>query len=112
MFWQLHLYIGGSKGGRAPQGSRFFRFDIQNFRNVTASGVHAPLRGPRPPTGNPGMGTAVIRNTYDMYGGHLFYAVTCETASSIQLEKLILKFSVCTELLTLRLSKQAQNDST
>ena len=27
-----------------PQGSRFFRFDIQNFRKVTVSGVHAPLR--------------------------------------------------------------------
>ena len=27
----------------APQGSRFFRFDIQNFQNVTALGVHAPL---------------------------------------------------------------------
>ena len=30
-----------------------------------------------------------------------FYAVTWKTASSIQLEKLILKFAVCTELLTL-----------
>ena len=27
----------------APQASRFFHFNIQNFRNVTASGVHAPL---------------------------------------------------------------------
>ena len=38
--------IGGSRGtclAHAPQGSRFFRFDIQNFRNVTAFGVGAPL---------------------------------------------------------------------
>ena len=33
----------------APQGVRFFRFDIQNFQNVTASGVHAPLWGQCPP---------------------------------------------------------------
>ena len=30
-------------GARPPYGSRFFRFDIQNFWNVPASGVHAPL---------------------------------------------------------------------
>ena len=35
-------------GGRArrappPYGSRFFRFDMQNFQNVAASGVHGPL---------------------------------------------------------------------
>ena len=47
--------------------SRFFRFDTQNFRNVAASGsrppyeVHAPLRGPRPPTGNPGSATVMFR---------------------------------------------------
>ena len=34
--------LGGVPGARPTQGSRFFRFDIQNFRNVTASGVHAP----------------------------------------------------------------------
>ena len=44
-------------GARPPQESRFFRFDIQNFRNVTALGVHAPLRVLRPPTGNPGSAT-------------------------------------------------------
>ena len=27
---------------RPPQGSKFFRFDIQNFQNVTALGVHVP----------------------------------------------------------------------
>ena len=46
--------VGGVPGAR-PQGSRFFRFDIQNFRNVTASGVHAP-----PPTGNPGSALNLI----------------------------------------------------
>ena len=40
--------LEGACLAHAPQGSRFFRFDIHNFRNVTASGVHAPLRGPRP----------------------------------------------------------------
>ena len=33
-------------GGRAPPyGSRFFRFDMQNFRNVATSGVHGPPYG-------------------------------------------------------------------
>ena len=39
---------GGVPPARAPQGSRFFHFDIQIFRNVAASGVGAPLRGWRP----------------------------------------------------------------
>ena len=34
--------LGGAHPAHAPQGSQFFRFDIQNFRNVTASGVHTP----------------------------------------------------------------------
>ena len=35
-------------------------FNIQNFQNVTALGVHAPpLRGPRPPTGNSGSATGL-----------------------------------------------------
>ena len=38
--------IGGSRGGapgaRPPYGSRFFHFDMQNFRNIAASGVHSP----------------------------------------------------------------------
>ena len=45
-----------------PQGSQFFRFDIQNFWNVTASGVHTPsyeVHAP-PPTGNPGSATAEV----------------------------------------------------
>ena len=33
---------GGAAGTR-PQGSRFFRFDIQIFQNVATSGVGAPL---------------------------------------------------------------------
>ena len=53
--------IGGSRGGRAPPyGSRFFRFDMQNFLNVAASGVHAPpYEVHAPPTGNPGSATAL-----------------------------------------------------
>ena len=39
---QIHSRIWGACTGHAPRGSRFFRFDIQNFWNVTASGVHAP----------------------------------------------------------------------
>ena len=33
---------GGAAGARPPYGSRFFRFDIQIFLNVAASGVGAP----------------------------------------------------------------------
>ena len=33
---------GGAPGARPPYGSRFFRFDMQNFRNVATSGVHGP----------------------------------------------------------------------
>ena len=34
---------GGAPGARPPPyGSRFFRFDMQNFWNVAASGVHGP----------------------------------------------------------------------
>ena len=40
---------GGAAGARPPYGSRFFRFDIQIFRNVAASGVGAPPRGRRSP---------------------------------------------------------------
>ena len=43
-----------------PPGSRFLRFDIQNFRNITASGVSAPsYEVDGPPTGNPGSATAI-----------------------------------------------------
>ena len=45
--------IGGSRGVHPahapPPGTQFFHFDIQILRNVATSGVHAPLRGPRPP---------------------------------------------------------------
>ena len=65
------LRIGGSTLADAqhmpPQGSRFFHFDTQKFRNVTASGVHAPLRGPRsPPAGNPRSATATV-NSYKKF---------------------------------------------
>ena len=46
--WSLYSQagcIGGSRGvclRHTPQGSRFFCFDIQNFQNITALGVHAP----------------------------------------------------------------------
>ena len=42
-----HWRIQGAASAR-PQGSRFFRFDKQIFRNVAALGVGAPLRGRRP----------------------------------------------------------------
>ena len=49
---------GGAAGARPPQGSRFFRFDIQILRNVAASGVGAPpYEVGAPPTGNPGSAT-------------------------------------------------------
>ena len=34
----------GAAGAPHPKGSRFFHFDTQIFRNVTASGVGPPLR--------------------------------------------------------------------
>ena len=34
--------LEGACPAHVPQGSRFFCFDIQNLRNITASGVHAP----------------------------------------------------------------------
>ena len=50
---------GGSAAGACPPyGSRFFRFDIQIFRNVAASGVGAPpYEVGTPPMGNPGSAT-------------------------------------------------------
>ena len=48
---------GGALPARAPQGSRFFRFDIQIFRNIAASGVGAPHEVGAPTTGNPGSAT-------------------------------------------------------
>ena len=44
---------------RAPYGSRFFHFDIQNFRNVAASGAGAPHEVSAP-MGNPGSATGVV----------------------------------------------------
>ena len=34
--------LEGARAGRAPYGSRLFRFDMQNFRNIATSGVHGP----------------------------------------------------------------------
>ena len=61
-FLELPLLIGGSRGGapgaRPPYGSRFFRFDMQNFRNIAALGVHGPpYEVHAPPKGNPGSAT-------------------------------------------------------
>ena len=59
------LCIGGSRGvcpahAPSPKGSRFFRLDIQNFRNVTGLGVDPPpTRSTSPSTGNPGSTTAL-----------------------------------------------------
>ena len=51
--------LGGACPAHAPYGSRLFRFDIKDFCNVAASGVHNPLtRSTPPPTGNPGSATA------------------------------------------------------
>ena len=53
--WRIQ---GGRRRSPPPYGARFFHFDIQIFRNVAASGVGAPpLRGRRPPMGNPGSAT-------------------------------------------------------
>ena len=57
MFQANSLADPGGVPDARPQGSRFFHFDIKKFQNVTASGVHAPLRGQRPPAGNPGSAT-------------------------------------------------------
>ena len=72
----IMYFIGGSSwrvrrthpSSPPPQGSRFFHFDIQNFWNVTASGVGAPpLRGRHPPTGNPGSATVLKVRSLRVY---------------------------------------------
>ena len=66
--WLGEVSIGGSRGGAPsarpppPPGSQFFHFDIQNFQNVTASGVDTPhyeVHAP-PSTGNPGSATGFV----------------------------------------------------
>ena len=52
-----YMVSGRSRGvpsACTPLRVQILSFDIQNFQNVAASGVGAPLRGWRPPTGNPG----------------------------------------------------------
>ena len=74
-FFQLHYIIvrysslADLGGGRAPPyGSRFFRFDMQNFRNIAALGVHGPpYEVHAPPTGNPGSATALLGNSLYAY---------------------------------------------
>ena len=44
----LYWRIQGHAQHMPPQGSRFFHFDIQNFRNVTALGDSVPIWGRRP----------------------------------------------------------------
>ena len=52
---------GGAAGVPPPlHGSRFFRFDIQIFRNVAASGLAPPTRS-APPTENPGSATELVQ---------------------------------------------------
>ena len=52
--------LGGAPGARPPPptGPDSFVLTCKIFENVAAWGVHGPLRGPRPPTGNPGSATA------------------------------------------------------
>ena len=40
--WRIYGGVPGARPPPLPQGSRSFRFDIQNFRNLTASGVGTP----------------------------------------------------------------------
>ena len=53
--------LGGVPG--LPLGVQILSFDIQNFQNVTALGVNAPLGVRRPPTGNPE--SATVMCTHD-----------------------------------------------
>ena len=70
--------LGGVPGAR-PLGSRFFRFDIQNFQNVTASGVHAPPEVHAPPTGNPGSATD--------FGVHFYFFILLLSYAHFLLER-------------------------
>ena len=47
---------------------KFLRFNIQTFRNITASGVHAPpARSTPPPTGNPGSATGECKPNFGSF---------------------------------------------
>ena len=67
-----HWRIQGAPPARAPQGSRFFHFDIQILWNVAASGVARPPTRLAPPTGNPGSATV---NVHIMYTVILMHAI-------------------------------------
>ena len=58
--YQTLVDLGGVHPVHTPSyRSRFFHFDMQNFWNVAASGVHGPPYDIHaPPTGNPGSATA------------------------------------------------------
>ena len=62
---------------RAPplRGPQFFRFDIQNFTKHSRLGSpRPPLRGPRPPMGNPG--SATVQHTLKCMLDNLFSFIT------------------------------------
>ena len=53
---------GGPASARPLQATRFFRFHILIFQNVATSDLGAPLRGRRPPSGNPGSATGLTKH--------------------------------------------------
>ena len=52
----------GMPGARPLYGTKFFHFRIHFCQKAPMSEVHAPLTGPRPPTGNPGSATVLYFN--------------------------------------------------
>ena len=53
--------LGGVPGTRPPSGTQFFHFCIHCHRKASALQVNAPLMGRRPPTGNPGSATEIVK---------------------------------------------------
>ena len=60
-----------------PQGSRFFHFHIQHFRNVTTLGVSAPPGGRRPLTRNPGSVTGFWKILPRVFQAVFLISTTC-----------------------------------